>query len=283
MSNRSTRDRLGCLFYPRSSHSSFRGSCGLPAMAVTAAAIALLVVGCGGKDRPDHHSAVSASRGPAAGGLPQATTFANLKGIPADIAAPADGTVVHPTAPLPVSAVPGGPPVATLPDKELGGPTWVPVVAARPGWQRVLLPSRPNGAAGWIPIGGGKVRTAHSPYAIKVDTSARRLDLLRSGRSIGTWSVAVGAPKTPTPAGRTFILASLAPAKATYSPLILPVGAHSESLDTFGGGPGTVAFHGWPQKSVFGQAVTHGCVRVPTDALRELSKVPLGTPVSILN
>jgi hypothetical protein len=116
--------------------------------------------------------------------------------------------------------------VATLPDKELGGPTWVPVVETKPGWDRVLLPSRPNGSTGWI--ASDKVQKAKSPYTVKVDTSARRLSLLKSGRSLGTWTVAVGAPKTPTPAGRTFILASLAPSKPTYSPLILPVGAHSE-------------------------------------------------------
>jgi hypothetical protein len=242
--------------------------------AVAVAAVAIFVAGCGGEHRPDGvRSAGTASESPAGGKPPQATTFTDLGGIPTDTAAAADGTVVHPIAPLPVSATPGGPPVAILPEKELGGPTWVPVVETRPGWQRVLLPSRPNGAVGWITTAGGKVQTAH--------TSARRLQLLKSGRPAGTWTVAVGAPKTPTPPGRTFILASLAPAKATYSPLILPVGAHSESLDSFGGGPGTVAFHGWPQKSVFGHAVTHGCVRVPADALRQLSQVPLGTPVSI--
>ncbi|GLY74349.1 L,D-transpeptidase [Actinoallomurus iriomotensis] len=249
-------------------------------MAVTA--IATLVTGCGGKSKSPSTSSAAGSSAPT-GKLPEATTFTTLKNIPKDTAAlaSADGTVVHPTAALPVSVTPGGQPVATLPAKELGGPTWVPVVETKPGWERVLLPSRPNGAAGWIPSGNGKVETAHSPYDVKVDTSARRLTLLKSGKSLGTWTVAVGAPKTPTPTGRTFILASLAPAKATYSPLILPVGAHSDSLDTFGGGPGTVAFHGWPQKSVFGQAVTHGCVRVPADALRQLSKVPLGTPVQI--
>lgn len=279
------RDRLGRSISANSAnslHSSlFAGSRRLTTAAVTAAAVALLVSGCGGKSRPGHHAAASPSASPATGKLPQATTFAALKGIPTDIAAASDGTVVHPIAPVPVSATPGGPSVAILPDKELGGPTWVPVVETRPGWRRVLLPSRPNGATGWIATPGSTVQAAHSPYAVKVDTSARRLVLLRSGRSLGTWTVAVGAPRTPTPAGRTFILASLAPAKATYSPLILPIGAHSESLDTFGGGPGTVAFHGWPQKSVFGKAVTHGCVRVPADALRQLSKVPLGTPVSI--
>lgn len=245
-----------------------------------AVAGATLIAGCGGKD----HSAQS-SDAPhvSTAKLPQTTTFTTLRGIPqeADSTMTGGGTVVHPTVPVPVSATPGGPPVAVLPSTQLGGPTWVPVVETKPGWQRVLLPSRPNKAAGWIATGGRTLQTAHSPYAIKVDTSTRRLTLLKSGRRLGTWTVAVGAPKTPTPTGRTFILASLAPAKPTYSPLILPVGAHSQTLDTFGGGPGTVAFHGWPQRSVFGKAITHGCVRVPSDALTQLSKVPLGTTVII--
>jgi lipoprotein-anchoring transpeptidase ErfK/SrfK len=145
----------------------------------------------------------------------------------------------------------------------------------------VLLPSRPNGATGWLATDGGKLRTARSSYRINVDTSDRRLVILNSGRKVGTWTVAVGDAKTPTPTGRTFLLASLAPTRPTYSRLILPVGAHSATLDTFGGGPGTVAFHGWPQSSVFGKAVTHGCVRVPENALKELSRVPLGTPVVV--
>jgi lipoprotein-anchoring transpeptidase ErfK/SrfK len=73
----------------------------------------------------------------------------------------------------------------------------------------------------------------------------------------------------------------MAPALPTYSPLILPLGLHSNTLDTFGGGPGTVGLHGWPDPAVFGHAVSHGCVRVPADALRVLSRVPLGSPVMI--
>ncbi|MDN3352401.1 L,D-transpeptidase [Actinomadura sp. DC4] len=272
MSTRSTRARLG---------RSFRPAGGPLSLTVGAAVAATLVTGCAGKSPSHAASSPPPSVAPTSGSLPLVTTFATLKNIAQDTKAAADGTVTHPIKAIPVSAAPGGPPVATLPDKELGGPTWVPVVETKPGWQRVLLPSRPNGATGWIADGKDKVRTAYSPYTIKVDTSSRRLSLLKSGRPVGTWTVAVGAPKTPTPVGRTFIMASLAPAKPTYSPLILPVGAHSESLDTFGGGPGTVAFHGWPQKSVFGQAVTHGCVRVPSDALQQLAKVPLGTSVSI--
>lgn len=251
------------------------------AVHVTAAvAVLALAAGCGGGKGHAQGPAGSPSH---VGTLPQSTTFTTLKGIPTDAGStPAgDGTVVHPLTAIDVSAVPGGPPVAVLPSTQVGSPTWVPVVATKPGWDQVLLPSRPNHATGWIPAGGDKVQTAHSPYVINVDTSSRKLTLRRSGRTLGTWTVAVGTAKTPTPTGRTFLMASLVPTKKTYSPLILPLGTHSETLDTFGGGPGTVAFHGWPQRSVFGKAVTNGCVRVPADALTQLSKVPLGTPVLI--
>ena len=57
--------------------------------------------------------------------------------------------------------------------------------------------------------------------------------------------------------------------------------SHSNALSTFGGGPGTVGLHGWPNPSVFGHAVSNGCVRVPAAALHLLSGIPLGTLVLI--
>ncbi len=277
MSYRFTRAHMGCMAPP----STLSGVRGFTVGAALVATTAMLVTGCGGKSS----DSAKTSGPPDLGKLPQSTTYTSLKGVPtdADPAGTNDGKVVHPLASVPVSATAGGVPVAVLPSKELGGPTWVPVIESQAGWDRVLLPSRPNGATGWIPSGGGKLQTAHSSYAVTVKTSTRRLTLSKSGHTVGTWTVAVGAAKTPTPVGRTFMLASLAPSKPTYSPLILPVGAHSDTLDSYGGGPGTVAFHGWPSTSVFGQAVTHGCVRVPADALKRLSQVPLGTPVFITN
>jgi lipoprotein-anchoring transpeptidase ErfK/SrfK len=91
----------------------------------------------------------------------------------------------------------------------------------------------------------------------------------------------VGARKTPTPPGRTFLLGSIVDPKRSASPVVLPLGAHSPTLDTFGGGPGTVAIHGWPRPDVFGAAVSAGCVRVPQTALDRLERVPLGTLVLI--
>jgi lipoprotein-anchoring transpeptidase ErfK/SrfK len=63
--------------------------------------------------------------------------------------------------------------------------------------------------------------------------------------------------------------------------VILPLGAHSPTLDSFGGGPGTVAIHTWPTPDVFGAATSDGCVRVPKDALDQITDVPLGTLVMI--
>jgi lipoprotein-anchoring transpeptidase ErfK/SrfK len=42
-----------------------------------------------------------------------------------------------------------------------------------------------------------------------------------------------------------------------------------------------VALHGWTDPSVFGKAISHGCVRVPDDALDLLRTVPIGTPVMV--
>ena len=250
----------------------------------TAAAAAFPAAACTGSG-PPHASAGGTRDGEISARLPEATTHTTVQGAPRDSAALAasatDGLVVRPTAPTTVLDAPGGRPIAVLPASQLGGPTWVPVVNRSGAWYQVLLPSRPNQATGWVPAGDGRLHTARTPYLVRVDLSNRRLTLLRDGRTVGRWRVAVGAPATPTPVGRTFVLALLRPSRPTPSPLVIPLGAHSETLDTYGGGPGTVAFHGWPDPSVFGRAVTHGCVRVPGTALRALSEVPLGTLVII--
>jgi lipoprotein-anchoring transpeptidase ErfK/SrfK len=218
--------------------------------------------------------------------LTQATTFTSIAAAardqdPFEVT---DGVVMHPLTAQVIYLGPGEKPVGVLPATELGGPTWVPVVASTPGWIQVLLPSRPDRSTGWIYDNGTAstdLEVRVSPYLIQIEVGARKLTVYESGVSLGTWTVAVGAAGTPTPTGRTFLLALLAPPHPTYSPLILPLGTHSTALSSFGGGPGTVGLHGWPDPAVFGQAVSNGCVRVPATALRILSKIPLGTLVLI--
>src|SRR5487761_1279633 len=187
--------------------------------------------------------------------LPIATTFGKSPGAPRDPDPfePETGIVLHPTGTRVIYARPGGEPVLTLPSTELGSPTWIPVVQSQPGWDRVLLPTRPNRSTGWIYVRGGGLQTARSSYQVQIDLAAYRLSVFDAHRRLGSWTVAIGAPGTPTPAGRTFLLASLAPSDLTYSPLcfqhatlapsnttystlILPLGVHSAKLTTFGGG-----------------------------------------------
>jgi lipoprotein-anchoring transpeptidase ErfK/SrfK len=261
------------------------------AISVITAAVAALASGCGTASRPPHAAAtpvpvtmppreVTAAQ---MARLPMATTNGTTPAAPRDPApfAAETGVVLHPEAARVVYARPGGPPAAVLPAKELGCSTWVPVVQSQPGWDRVLLPTRPNRSTGWIHLSGGGLRTARTAYQVEVSLSTYRLTILDAGHSLGTWTVADGAASTPTPAGRTFLLASLAPQHPTYSPLILPLGTHSNTLTTYGGGPGTVGLHGWPDPAVFGHAASHGCIRVPAAALRALSRIPLGSPVMI--
>jgi hypothetical protein len=217
--------------------------------------------------------------------LPAATTYGTTSAAPQDPApfGSETGTVLHPTTSRVIYSRPGGPAVAVLPVTELGSPTWVPVVQSQSSWDRILLPTRPNRSTGWIYLGGGGLQTAYTPYQVDINLATYRLTILDAGHSLGTWTVAEGAPGTRTPTGRTFVLASLVPLQPTYTPLILPLGTHSDTLNTFGGGPGTVGLHGWPDPAVFGHAVSHGCVRVPAAALRALSRVPLGSAVMIIS
>jgi lipoprotein-anchoring transpeptidase ErfK/SrfK len=212
--------------------------------------------------------------------LPVADTKARLPRAARDTepAGPTNGEVVHPVRMIPVFARPGRRAFAKVGPRQMGE-LWLPVVDRRRGWTKVLLPSRPKSAAGWVRTRDVERRT--TPYEVKVHLGSRTLELFYEGRQVGSWTVAIGKPGTPTPTGRTFVLGLIQDDKQGFSDYILPLGTHSATLDSYGGGPGTVAFHGWPDSSVFGQAISHGCIRVPDDALERLREVPLGSLVRI--
>lgn len=214
--------------------------------------------------------------------LVASTTASTIRKAPRDkddTMAP-NGAVVHPRRVIPLFDEPAGKPFAKVAPHQFGD-TWLPVIAHAGNWLQVLLPSRPNGSTGWVQ--SGAVDHAVTAYQIQVHLASRTLDLFDDGNQVGSWSVAVGAPGTPTPTGRTFLLGQIVDDAQSFSPVIFPLGAHSQTLDSYGGGPGTVAIHGWTDPSVFGQAISHGCIRVPADALDHLRAVPLGTAVLITN
>ncbi|MGH8921108.1 MAG: L,D-transpeptidase [Actinomycetes bacterium] len=211
--------------------------------------------------------------------LPESTTHTTVE-APADPgpAIPTDGAVVHPRSQVPVFAAPDGSAIARIGSEQVGA-TWLPVIAEQPGWVQVLLPSRPNGSAGWLRADG--LERAVTPYLVRVHLNSFGMELFRDGALVDEWTIGIGKKSAPTPAGRTFLLGSFSDRKQRYSPVILPLGTHSPTLDSFGGGPGTVAVHTWPTDDVFGTRSSDGCIRVPSDALDQLTEVPLGTLVLI--
>jgi lipoprotein-anchoring transpeptidase ErfK/SrfK len=244
------------------------------------AATAVVLVNGGTSDRPARAEGRERSKPVPMARLVAATTETRLPRAPRDPAPQqaTDGDVVRPLSMLRVYDEPRGRAFAKVPPEQFQE-TWLPVIERRNGWVQVLLPSRPNGATGWLRETG--VETRRSPYEVRVHLGSRTLELFYDGDQVGTWTVAIGEPGTPTPTGRTFVLGSVVDDAQSFSPVILPLGSHSDTLDTYGGGPGTVALHGWPDASVFGSAVSHGCIRVPADALERLRQVPLGTLVRV--
>ncbi len=167
------------------------------------------------------------------------------------------------------------------------GPHVLLVLAARSTkngvWYRVLLNKRPNDAAGWIPAEA--VRVQRTPYRIVVRLRARSLELLKAGRRVGRWRVAIGTPANPTPTGR-FALSEIVRQrnpKGFFGTYILTLTAHSERLSDFDGGDGRVAIHGTNRASLLGQAVSHGCVRTANAVASRIGRtVPAGAPVDII-
>ncbi|NMO57070.1 L,D-transpeptidase [Actinoplanes sp. TBRC 11911] len=210
---------------------------------------------------------------PAPRHLPKIDYFGVPAGFPAD-PRPGSTTAVteglHPARHLPVYDAPGGRPRAFLPRTISELPVVAPIVARRPGWVAVLLPSA-NRRIGWLPAGGW------TPIALRdhVEVSLRehRLTWLRDGRRQRAWTVAVGGKRTPTPYGRTFVLGRTGTHGAVYGGLdaivLAAVPEHRGNLAP-GLRDGHTGIHGWARTWAFGRSVSNGCVRIPPEAQRIL-------------
>jgi hypothetical protein len=149
-------------------------------------------------------------------------------------------------------------------------------------WLLVRLPGRPNGHTGWIQNAG--VRIEQTQWHVVVSTWLRRLSVYRSGSLVRSFAVIVGKPSTPTPRGEFFVEEPVRlPAGAPGAPRAFALSARSDVFQEFAGGPGQIAIHGINNiGGTLGTAVSHGCIRVSTFAVRWLAgRIAAGTPVTI--
>jgi hypothetical protein len=139
-------------------------------------------------------------------------------------------------------------------------------------WVQVRLPTRPNTAAAWV--NADRVVLRSTPWRIVVSRRARSISLYRAGHRLRRFRVVVGAPATPSPHGLFSIVGVWRWNPADFlGSYILPLTAHSDVLQEFGGGDGRVGIHGRGGASLLdplGAARSHGCVRLANSAIEWL-------------
>jgi lipoprotein-anchoring transpeptidase ErfK/SrfK len=149
-------------------------------------------------------------------------------------------------------------------------------------WLRVQVPIWPNGQEGWVPAEAVRLKRSHE--RIVVDLSRRRLVRYRGEDVVTRLRVAVGSPSTPTPPGRYFVWAKVPTGRPAgpYGSYVVGLSGFSEAIQPWEWpGEPRLAIHGTADPADAGQAVSHGCVRVPNVLLHHLRDVPMGTPVTI--
>jgi lipoprotein-anchoring transpeptidase ErfK/SrfK len=148
-------------------------------------------------------------------------------------------------------------------------------------WYRVRVAARPNGATGWI--SSKDVKTTLLRTRIVIDLSRHHLWLYKRGTVALSSPVAIGKPSTPTPTGSFYVTQRFVVTTpgGPYGPRAIGISAFSDVLRSWVDG-GPIGIHGTNEPFAIGNSVSHGCVRMPNDAIVKLFAVtPLGTPVQI--
>jgi lipoprotein-anchoring transpeptidase ErfK/SrfK len=179
-------------------------------------------------------------------------------------------------------ARPDGRVLATVPARtEFGSPQTLAVTFRKGDWIAVRSPALGNRRVGWVRT--RPLRLVRRPVRLEVDLSRRVLLVREESSVLRTISVAIGAPDTPTPAGRFYVTDKLPGADfgAYYGCCILALSGRQPNLPEGWSGGDRLAIHGSPTPT-WGEAVSNGCLHAPEADLRYLMKtVPLGTTVRV--
>jgi lipoprotein-anchoring transpeptidase ErfK/SrfK len=208
------------------------------------------------------------------------------KGFPADAESLSTAPItqaLRPTRKLAVYDAPGGKALAYAASTISGVPLVMPIVGEKAGWRSVILPSA-NRTVGWVPPTGWKPVELRDQLVVHLKT--HRLVWLRDGQVRDSWTVALGTSRTPTPRGRTFVLARTTGRGSVYAGVdILALGGVPEHPDVVAAGlsDAHTGIHAWYDSSVFGRNVSNGCVRVPKAAQLQLVGVAPGTEVLVID
>jgi lipoprotein-anchoring transpeptidase ErfK/SrfK len=186
---------------------------------------------------------------------------------------------------LELRASPGGRSLLRVGDRtEFGTRRALGVTARRGGWLAVTDARLGNGQRGWLRASDPRVELTRTEVALHADISRRKLTLERDGRTVREARVAVGAPSSPTPAGRFAITDKLRGPNysASYGCCILAMSGSQPRTPAGWRGGSRLAIHGTTSSETIGRASSAGCLRTDNRSLRTLMReVPVGAPVFI--
>lgn len=147
-------------------------------------------------------------------------------------------------------------------------------------WFHVGVPMRPNGRTGWVDAAafGPAYRVT---TRLLVDRGRLRATLYSSGRVVWTSRIGIGAPGSPTPAGRFWIREKFrVSGSGPYGPRAFGTSDYSTLTDWPGGG--VIGIHGTDQPGLIPGRPSHGCIRLRNAAVVRLYELmPIGTPLVI--
>ena len=197
---------------------------------------------------------------------------------------PGTGTLValvlHPTT---MHATPGGSVVRRIATRTgFGSPQVLWVVKHSRKWLGVISSDAGNGRVGWI--SRSAVALSRVRYEIRVSLRAHTVSVIRAGRVIQRYDVAIGRPSAPTPTGRFSVTDRLKTGDPAgpYGCCILAISAHAPHMIQGWAGGDRIAIHSTPDTSSIGLPVSHGCLRLTlAEGQWLISHIPLGTPTII--
>ena len=235
-------------------------------------------------------SGPSPGAAPAPSLAPSPTAASAAASKSASATSPASPPLSTPTPPVPAAPVSGTIPAAT---------------SATGAAATVLPPSSPSAPPGTAPSPAAAGIDIQVDRALVLDRQRRLLSLLENGRVVRRFPVAVGMPGWETPVGRFQVLNKTPypvwehPQKGSHTPPgpTNPLGSrwigfHQDCQGKRGWdgehmldvkGCVVAGFHGTPHRWTVGQALSHGCVRLYDEDVRQVFEfVSIGTPVTVL-
>jgi len=147
-------------------------------------------------------------------------------------------------------------------------------------WVQVLMPIRPHGTLAWVLRDSVSI-TEHKAKVI-VDKYSGLLEGWQDGELLFRESFISGSDKHPTPLGDFYINEINLGENGMSEDTLVGITAFSKSIEPTAEGDPAIAFLVKESNEGSDESTTRGCIRVSTEVLKLLTRLPLGTPVQIV-